>query len=70
MNVRLARPVDLDAAPGCRTRSVRSRPSSATAAAIMVRPSGTEPVVRIMVEAPTEAEATAAAARVKTALEA
>jgi phosphomannomutase len=35
-----------------------------------VRSSGTEPVVRVMVEAPTEAEAAAAAARVGAALEA
>ena len=41
----------------------RSRPSSATAAASMVRPSGTEPVVRVMVEAPTEAEAAVGRAR-------
>jgi phosphoglucosamine mutase len=36
---------------------------------VMVRSSGTEPVVRVMVEAPTEDEAAAAAARVRTALE-
>ena len=30
---------------------------------VLLRPSGTEPVVRVMVEAPTEAEAQAAAAR-------
>jgi phosphomannomutase len=35
----------------------------------MVRASGTEPLVRVMVEAPTEGEASAAAARVKAALE-
>ena len=37
---------------------------------LVVRSSGTEPVVRVMVEAPTEAEAAAAAARVRAALEA
>jgi phosphoglucosamine mutase len=36
---------------------------------VMVRSSGTEPVVRVMVEAPTEDEAAAAAARVRAALE-
>jgi phosphomannomutase len=35
-----------------------------------VRASGTEKVVRVMVEAPTEAEAADAAARVRAALEA
>jgi len=37
---------------------------------LVVRSSGTEPVVRVMVEAPTEAEAASAAARVRAALEA
>jgi phosphoglucosamine mutase len=37
---------------------------------IVVRSSGTEPVVRVMVEAPTEAEAASAAAHVRAALEA
>ena len=37
---------------------------------LVVRSSGTEPVVRVMVEAPSEAEAAAAAARVRAALEA
>ncbi len=36
---------------------------------LVVRSSGTEPVVRVMVEAPTEAEASAAAARVRASLE-
>jgi phosphoglucosamine mutase len=36
---------------------------------VMVRSSGTEPVVRVMVEAPTEDEAATAAARVRSALE-
>src|SRR5262249_33086903 len=36
---------------------------------VVVRASGSEPVVRVMVEAPTEAEASAAAARVRAALE-
>jgi phosphoglucosamine mutase len=37
---------------------------------VVVRASGTEPVVRVMVEAPTEAEASGAAARIRAALEA
>jgi phosphoglucosamine mutase len=36
---------------------------------LVVRSSGTEPVVRVMVEAPTEAEAAAAAGRIRAALE-
>jgi phosphoglucosamine mutase len=36
---------------------------------VLIRPSGTEPVVRVMVEAATEAEARAAATRLSRALE-
>jgi phosphoglucosamine mutase len=35
---------------------------------VLVRPSGTEPLVRVMVEAPTEAECTAAAERIALAI--
>jgi phosphoglucosamine mutase len=37
---------------------------------VLVRPSGTEPLVRVMVEAPTEDEAEAAAAELIEAVEA
>ena len=37
---------------------------------VLLRPSGTEPLVRVMVEAPTEAEAEAAVQRIVEALEA
>ena len=37
---------------------------------VLVRPSGTEPLVRVMVEAPTEAEAEAAVAELVRAVEA
>ena len=47
----------------------RSRPSSAIAGRVLVRASGTEPVVRVMVEAPTESEAEAAVARLRRAVE-
>jgi phosphoglucosamine mutase len=36
---------------------------------VLVRPSGTEPLVRVMVEAPTEQEADAACARLVAAVE-
>jgi phosphoglucosamine mutase len=36
---------------------------------VLVRPSGTEPLVRVMVEAPTEAEAAEACARLVNAVE-
>jgi phosphoglucosamine mutase len=37
---------------------------------LLVRPSGTEPLIRVMVEAPTESEATDVAAAVARAVEA
>ena len=37
---------------------------------VLLRPSGTEPLVRVMVEAPTESEAEAAAERIVGALQA
>ncbi len=43
--------------------SPRSRPSWGTAGRVLVRPSGTEPVVRVMVEATDETEAQVAAGR-------
>jgi phosphoglucosamine mutase len=68
VNVRLTGPVDLDRA------SIRDAVHQVEAelgerGRIVVRASGTEPLVRVMVEAPTEAEASAAAARVQAALE-
>ncbi len=69
VNVRLAGPVDLERA------SIRDAIQAVEAdlgerGRVVVRASGTEPMVRVMVEAPTEAEASAAAARIKAALEA
>jgi phosphoglucosamine mutase len=37
---------------------------------VLVRPSGTEPVIRVMVEAPTEQDAQAAADRIAAAIRA
>jgi len=69
VNVRLTGPADLDAAP-IRAAIAEVERDLGERGRVMVRASGTEPVVRVMVEAPTEAEASAAAARVRAALEA
>jgi phosphoglucosamine mutase len=68
VNVRLAGPVDLDRA-SIRDAVQQVETELGDRGRIVVRPSGTEPLVRVMVEAPTEAEAAAAAARVQEALE-
>ncbi len=70
VNVRLARAVDPTTAPEVRdaVRDVEAR--LGTRGRIVVRSSGTEPVVRVMVEAPTREEADAAAARVQAAVQA
>ena len=69
VNVRLERAFDLDAAPGVRAVVREVEAELGDRGRVMVRSSGTEPVVRVMVEAPTGAEAAAAAARVRSALE-
>jgi phosphoglucosamine mutase len=69
VNVRLAGPVDLDR-PSIRDTVQQVEAELGDRGRIVVRPSGTEPLVRVMVEAPTESEASAAAARVQAALEA
>ena len=54
MNVRVARRVDVDGVGGARRGgAARSRRSSATGAGCWCGRSGTEPLVRVMVEAPT-----------------
>jgi phosphoglucosamine mutase len=68
VNVRLAGPVDLDR-PSIREAVQQVESELGDRGRIVVRPSGTEPLVRVMVEAPTESEASAAAARVQAALE-
>jgi phosphoglucosamine mutase len=69
VNVRLPGPVDLDR-PSVRDAVQQVAAALGDRGRIVVRPSGTEPLVRVMVEAPTESEASAAAARVQAALEA
>ena len=69
-NVRVARPRGPRRRPtGSGPRCAGSRPSSATDGRVLVRPSGTEPVVRVMVEASDEQVAEQAAARLTAALE-
>jgi phosphoglucosamine mutase len=69
VNVRVTGAVDLEHAPV--QEAVRKVEAElGDRGRVMVRSSGTEPVVRVMVEAPTEEEAAAAAARVRAALEA
>ena len=70
VNVRLERAFDLDAAPAVQAVVREVEAELGDRGRVMVRSSGTEPVVRVMVEAPSEAEAAAAAARVRSALEA
>ena len=70
VNIRLAHKVDLANAPEV-TRAIREVESRlGENGRVVVRPSGTEPVVRVMVEAPTEEDAAASAARIRAALEA
>jgi phosphoglucosamine mutase len=70
VNVRLAQRVDFDDAsgPGRAIREIQAELGDR--GRVLVRSSGTEPVVRVMVEAPTEAEAQSAAARVVAAIQA
>ncbi len=68
VNVRLAPGVDLDL-PAVRDAARRVETDLGERGRLVLRRSGTEPVVRVMVEAPTEAEAASAAARVQAALE-
>ena len=69
VNVRVAPGVDLDL-PRVQQAVREVAGDLGNRGRLVVRSSGTEPVVRVMVEAPTEAEAASAAARVRAALEA
>jgi phosphoglucosamine mutase len=68
VNVRVAPGVDLEL-PAVRDAAQRVETDLGARGRLVLRSSGTEPVVRVMVEAPTEAEAASAAARVRAALE-
>ena len=70
VNIRLARRVDLDDAPALWATVRDVEGELGDRGRVVVRSSGTEPVVRVMVEAPTEAEAASAAARIRATLEA
>jgi phosphoglucosamine mutase len=69
VNVRLSPGVDLEL-PAVQEEMRTVRAELGDRGRLVVRSSGTEPVVRVMVEAPTETEAEAAAGRVRAALEA
>ncbi|MCZ7527545.1 MAG: phosphoglucosamine mutase [Acidimicrobiia bacterium] len=68
-NVRVADRARLDDAPGFRAALVEVEAGLGEAGRVLVRASGTEPVIRVMVEAPTAGEAEAAAARLVAAVE-
>jgi phosphoglucosamine mutase len=68
VNVRVAPGVDLEL-PAVKAAAKGVETDLGARGRLVLRTSGTEPVVRVMVEAPTEAEAASAAARVRAALE-
>jgi phosphoglucosamine mutase len=69
VNVRVARRPDLDAADGLWTEVRAVEAELGEHGRVLVRVSGTEPLVRVMVEAPTEAAAHEATDRLRTAVE-
>ena len=68
VNVRLARKVDLAAEPGIGAAVREIEAELGDRGRVLVRSSGTEPLLRVMVEAPTSGEAEAAAARIAAAI--
>jgi phosphoglucosamine mutase len=68
VNVRLAPGVDLEL-PAVQEAARQVTAELGDRGRLVLRSSGTEPVVRVMVEAPTEAEAASAADRIQSALE-
>ena len=70
VNVRIEGGPQVDHSPAVHETIAKVEADLGDRGRVMVRSSGTEPVVRVMVEAPTEEEAAAAAARVRASLEA
>jgi len=68
LNVRVGDRRGLDAAEGFWSEVRAVETELGDAGRVLVRPSGTEPVVRVMVEAPTDDQATALADRLAAAL--
>ncbi len=68
-NVRVGDRAGLDGAGSLRDEVAAVEASLGGRGRVLLRPSGTEPVVRVMVEAPTEAEAEEAAERLAAAVE-
>ena len=70
VNVRLAHKVDVAAEPGILAAVREIEAELGDRGRVLVRSSGTEPLLRVMVEAPTSAEAEGSAARIVAAIEA
>ncbi len=70
VNVRLDHKIDLAAEPAILAAVHEIEAELGDRGRVLVRSSGTEPLLRVMVEAPTEAEADGAAARIVAAVEA
>jgi phosphoglucosamine mutase len=68
VNVRLERKIDLGAEPSLLEAVRKVEAELGDRGRVLVRSSGTEPLLRVMVEAPTAAEAEAAAARIAGAI--
>jgi phosphoglucosamine mutase len=68
VNVRLERKIDLGAEPGLLEAVRKVEAELGDRGRVLVRSSGTEPLLRVMVEAPTAAEAEGAAARIAGAI--
>jgi phosphoglucosamine mutase len=67
-NVRVARPEGLAAAASVRAAVVEAEAELGSTGRVLLRPSGTEPVIRVMVEAPTEPQARELAERLTEAV--
>ncbi len=69
VSVPVSRVADLASATAVREEVLATEAALGDSGRVLVRASGTEPVVRVMVEAPTESEAEAAVARLRRAVE-